>query len=222
MNKAVLFDMDGLMLDTKLTWKEGEREMLANLGKEYNLDIAKKYQGMRVSGVVEVMIREYGLPLSQTEGEKILTQKLVEKYDNPALELFEGCGELVKELAASKEFALAIVSSSPKVVIEKMASRFDIKKYFDLFVSGEEVTNGKPAPDVYLLAAELLRVEPANCVVLEDAPHGALSGHRAGMKVIGVYNKHFYKPEDFDGIVEMISESLTGLSPAVMNEVLTD
>lgn len=220
MNKAVLFDMDGLMLDTSLTWKEGERELLADYGKEYDLEIAKKYQGMRISGVVEVMIREYKLPISQKEGEMILTQKLVEKYDNPQLSLFDGCKELIENLYASKEFALAIASSSPKVVIEKMANRFGIRSYFDLFVSGEEVENGKPAPDVYLETAEMLNVEPFNCVVLEDAPKGAIAGRDAGMKVIAVYNRNFYNPKDFAGITTTIVGSLKELNSEKINQIL--
>jgi len=220
MGRAVIFDMDGLMLDTKLTWKAGEREMLADMGKEYSLEIAKKYQGMRVSGVVAVMIREYALPISQGEAEATLTRKLIDKYDDPNLSLFDGCTELLENLYASKEFAIAIASSSPKLVIEKMAERFKIKKYFDLFVSGEEVADSKPAPDIYLKTAEMLKVNPAACIVLEDAPHGALAGQRAGMKVIAVYNKAFYKPEDFNGVAVMVAGSLRDINSEVVNRLL--
>jgi len=221
MTKAVLFDMDGLMLNTKLTWKEAEKQMLSDLHKEYDLEIAKKYQGMRVSGVVEVMIREYNLPISQEEGEKILTKKMVDNYDNPKLSLFDGCKELVQNLFESREFAMAIASSSPQVVIEKMARRFGIGEFFDLFISGEEVVNGKPAPDIYLKAAEILKVEPKNCAVLEDAPNGGISGKNAGMKVIAIYNKTFYKPEDFNGIANLIVDSLRDLNTNAINNVLS-
>jgi HAD superfamily hydrolase (TIGR01509 family) len=220
MNKAVIFDMDGLMLDTKLTWKEGEREMLSDLGKEYDLEIAKKYQGMRVSGVVEVMIRDYNLSISQEQGVKILTEKLVKKYDNPSLALFDGCKDLVESLNRTGEFAIAIASSSPKIVIEKMAKRFGIKIFFDLFVSGEEVENGKPAPDIYLMTAKLLKVLPKDCIVLEDAPHGATAGKKAGMKVIAVYNKVFYEPRDFMEVADLIVDSSEKVNPAVVNKLL--
>ncbi|KKR86786.1 MAG: HAD family hydrolase [Candidatus Curtissbacteria bacterium GW2011_GWA1_41_11] len=213
MDEAVIFDMDGLMLDTKLTWRQAEIELLKDLGKEYDIKIAKRYQGMRVSGVVEVMIREYHLPINQEDGEKLLTDKLVQSYDNPALELLPGCERLVKDLSNSNQFKLAIASSSPKVVIETMTRHFNLSQLFDLLVSGEEVKNGKPAPDVYLKTSDELGIESRNCVVLEDAPNGATAGKKANMKVIAVVNKVFFKPEEFEGIANLIVESLEDLDP---------
>ena len=219
MDKAVIFDMDGLMLDTKLTWRQAEIDLLKDLEKKYDIEIAKKYQGMRVSGVVEVMIREYHLPISQKDGEKLLTGKLVQSYDNPSLELLPGCEKLVKNLSKSKQFKLAIASSSPKLVIETMTNHFNLLQYFDLLVSAEEVKSGKPAPDVYLKTANELGIEPGNCVVLEDAPNGAMAGKRANMKVIAVVNKIFFKADNFKDVADLIVSSLEELDTERLSNI---
>ena len=219
MDKAVIFDMDGLMLDTKLTWRQAEIDLLKDLEKKYDIEIAKKYQGMRVSGVVEVMIREYHLPISQKDGEKLLTDKLVQSYDNPSLKLLPGCEKLVKNLSKSKQFKLAIASSSPKLVIETMTNHFNLLQYFDLLVSAEEVKSGKPAPDVYLKTANELGIEPGNCVVLEDAPNGAMAGKRANMKVIAVVNKIFFKADNFKDVADLIVSSLEELDTERLSNI---
>ena len=219
MDKAVIFDMDDLMLDTKLTWRQAEIDLLKDLEKKYDIEIAKKYQGMRVSGVVEVMIREYHLPISQKDGEKLLTGKLVQSYDNPSLELLPGCEKLVKNLSKSKQFKLAIASSSPKLVIETMTNHFNLLQYFDLLFSAEEVKSGKPAPDVYLKTANELGIEPGNCVVLEDAPNGAMAGKRANMKVIAVVNKIFFKADNFKDVADLIVSSLEELDTERLSNI---
>src|SRR5919205_4557426 len=108
MKKAVLFDMDGLILETKLTWQIAEKDFLAHFGKTYDKDIAKRYQGMRVSGVVSVMIAEYQLPITDEQGVQMLTQSIVDNYQRPDLKLLPGCKELVEQLYSSRDYHLAV------------------------------------------------------------------------------------------------------------------
>jgi len=207
--------MDGLMLDTQLTWIEAEKRLLSDFGQAYSHAIARQYQGMRVAGVVEVMIREYNIGVTQSEGERLLTEYLVANFEHPDLSLFEGCRELMHDLHRAN-LPLAIASSSPSAAIHAMARRFELTSYFDLILSGEEVPEGKPAPDVYLKAAQILKVDPHDCVVLEDAPHGALAGKRAGMKVVAVTNARFYTAADFSGLADLVVASLNDLEPAML------
>ena len=220
MKKAVLFDMDGLMFETKLTWQIAEKDFLAHFGKTYDKDIAKRYQGMRVSGVVAVMIAEYQLTLTIEQGVHMLTQSIVDNYQRPDLELLPGCKELVKQLYSSGEYHLAVASSSPKAAIEAMIHKFNFTEYFDELTSGDEVQEGKPSPDIFLECANRLCISPGNCLVLEDAPNGIEAAKRAGMKAVAVYNRSFYTPEDFKGYnADLIVASLNDLSLPIIEKV---
>lgn len=200
------------MVETTYTWQRAEKEMLAEFGKEYSSMIAKKYQGMRVSGVVEVLRKELDLPLSQREGEKILTEKIRQNWTDPGLKLFPGTRSLIENLSKKSIYKLAVASSSPKIVIEAMVARFKLAPLFNALVSGEEVRRGKPAPDIFLRAAEVLKVAPNHCVVLEDAPNGIQAAKIAGMKTIAVVNQTFYKSEDFGNMPDMLVHSLEELN----------
>ncbi|OLB29570.1 MAG: hypothetical protein AUH05_21530 [Ktedonobacter sp. 13_2_20CM_53_11] len=220
MKQAVIFEMDGLMLDTTLTWQEAERAFLRDFGKTYDGAIAKTYQGMNVRDVVATMIAAYQLPLSPSKGERILTQNIVANYAHPALELFPGCKRLVEDLQQSHTCALALVSSSPKAAIEAMLKRFDLTTAFAVCVSGEEVEHGKPAPDIFLLCAERLHIPPRRCLVLEDAPNGIRAAKKAGMRTIAVSHKMFYTPEDFQGSADVIVSSLEALNSNIIEAEL--
>lgn len=197
MNKAIIFDMDGLMVDSTPTWTEAETSLVKKYGKEYSHEIRKKYLGMRVSGMIRILIDEYELPISPEEGEKFLKTEMRINFAKPSVQLLPGCDKLVKELSNSGKYVLAVASSSPKDIIETMIKRFDFENDFDVIVSGEEVVNGKPAPDIFLRTAELLKVDQKNCLVIEDAPHGIDAAKAGGMKAIAVNNAMHYKPEDF-------------------------
>lgn len=219
MIKAVIFDMDGLMIDSSSTYVDAETKLLKEYNKEYSHEIRKKYLGKRINGVVEVMIQEYGLPISTTEGENKLRKYLVENYSKPSLILLPGCKKLVKNLSKLGEYLLAVASSSPKEVIEAVIRKFGFENDFDVIVSGEEVTNGKPAPDIFLKCSDLLHILPNECLVLEDAPLGIESAKRAGMKTIAVYNKDNNKPEDFLDLSDKIFSSLEDVNIEVIKEI---
>jgi HAD superfamily hydrolase (TIGR01509 family) len=221
MKQAVIFDMDGLMLDTTLTRQEAERAFLKDFGKTYDRAIATTYQGMRVRDVVATMIAAYQLPLSPSEGERILTQNIVANYAHPALELFPGCKRLVEDLQQSHICTLALASSSPKAAIEAMLKRFELTTAFAVYVSGEEVEHGKPAPDIFLLCVERLHIPPRRFLVLEDAPNGIRAAKKAGMRTIAVSNKMFYTPQDFQGSADVIVSSLEALSPNTIEAEFT-
>jgi len=209
MDKAIIFDMDGLMVNSTPTWEEAEKRLVEDYGKKYILEWTKKYHGLRVQGMIQVMIKEYQLPITQEEGEKRLKQYAINNFNKPTVELLPGCERLIKELSISKKYLLAIASSSPTEIIKTVVKRFKFENDFNVLLSGEDVINGKPAPDVYLKTAELLKVLPSNCLVLEDAPNGIKAGKAAGMKVIAVSNNPRYSTSDFseaDKYVQLLKE----------------
>jgi beta-phosphoglucomutase-like phosphatase (HAD superfamily) len=102
-----------------------------------------------------------------------------------------------------------------------MLRRFELTSAFALWVSGEEVEHGKPAPDIFLLCAQRLHIQPGRCLVLEDAPNGIRAAKKAGMRTIAVYNNLLYTPEDFQGSADVIVSSLEALTPNILEAELT-
>ena len=113
----------------------------------------------------------------------VARDELIKKEGHIAI---DGALELIKKL--SKKYVLALASGSPKHIIEDTVKFFDIEKYFKFIISGETIENCKPAPDIFLITAENIDINPENCVVIEDSANGVLAAKRAGMKCIGYVN----------------------------------
>ena len=142
--------------------------------------------------------------------EKILEQQIKDKVKvvrELDIQPIEGIKELIKNLS-DKHIPIAVASSSPRALIEEILNKFAIYDYFDVVISGEEVNKGKPAPDIYLKAAKLMKVNPKECVVLEDTKHGVIAAKEAGMKCIGYINPNSGKQDlkKADLIVKKITE----------------
>lgn len=189
MIKAVIFDMDGVIIDSEpfhyKIFKEYIRDQfdLAISDEEYSTFIGttnyhiyatlqKKYE---FPGDIDTIIGEYE--------EKCLQYLLSGAAERP----IKGVDVLVKNIHQNK-IKLALASSSPKEVINIVLSMFNIDQFFDVKVSGQEVENSKPAPDIFLRAAKLLSVCPEECLVFEDSRNGVVAAKAAGMKCIGYYN----------------------------------
>lgn len=207
---ALILDMDGLLIDSEILWEKVERELLASHGCEFDPAIARQHIGMRIDEAAALMLREYGIagePLAF--GEQLVDALLLE-FERE-LALMEGV-EHLWALRASLECPVAIASSSPLRVVRHVVSHFGWAGRVDVLCAGDEVARGKPAPDVFLLAARRLGVEPASCVVLEDSLNGARAARAAGMYCIAVPNPS-YTPADFEGIAHRVLPSLLHLTP---------
>lgn len=185
MIKAVIFDLDGLLVDTEGLWKKTDIEFLKKRNINLNLETWDKIRGRGVREVIEFYKNEYGL---QGEAKELVTKRreLFYSLANSDLKLLKGAEEIIKGLK-EKGYLLAIATGGhTKEKTKLIISALGLYKYFDLLVSSDDVENGKPDPDIYLYAASLLGVNPSNCLVLEDAINGVLSGKRAKMRVFGV------------------------------------
>ncbi len=179
---AVIFDNDGLTLATEELWTQAERDLFARYDTEFTPDHKDELLGK--SGVLagEFLSRTLGLPASA--GLRLVGEmdELVFEALEAGVEPMPGAVELLEALAAAG-IPRALCSNSPRPFVERATERADVARYFEVMVTGDDVENGKPEPDPYLQTARLLGVAPADCVVLEDSPPGAMSGHRAGMTV---------------------------------------
>lgn len=184
---AVIFDMDGVIIDSEPIHFEAYKETLKEFGVEADTSGFSCYVGVSNIEMWEDLKRKYNL--------KISTKKAIERQMEITFKVFNemtddaipGIRELLNELKA-KGVLIALASSSPVAFIEEVLKKLEIRKYFDVVQSGEEVEMGKPAPDIFLKAAKLLEVTPEECVVIEDAEHGANAAKAAGMKCIGYIN----------------------------------
>jgi HAD superfamily hydrolase (TIGR01509 family) len=182
---AVLWDMDGLLVDTEPVWTVAEEELAERLGGTWSDELKARIAGTRLDVSVPTILQWYGVdatPEVVAETSTWLLGRMVELY-RTEVRVLPGVHGLLAELA-HEEVQQALVSSSYRVLVDAVLSHGFGP--FAVTVAGDEVPNGKPSPDPYLLACGLLGVEPKQCVVLEDSPAGVLSGKAAGCAVVAV------------------------------------
>ena len=183
---AVLFDMDGLLVDSEPVWTRAEVELASRLGGEFSPELKAAIVGTRLEVAVPTILRWYDAPATPADVDRTsgwLLARMVELFAQD-LPLMPGAGEL---LAACAEAGLptALVSSSYRVLVDAVLAG-GTKPAFEVTVAGDEVTHGKPHPEPWLTACARLSVDPAQCVVLEDSPSGVTSGLAAGCAVVAV------------------------------------
>lgn len=181
--QAVLFDMDGLLVDSEPTWYEVESELVAQLGGVWS----KEHQERCIGGMIEDGCR-YMLELTDSDlpVQTLVTMLLdaIGSRFRASLPLFDGAVDLVDAVRA-REVGTGLVSSSYRVLVDAALGWLGPER-FDVSVSGDEVVRGKPHPEPYLTACRRLGVEPARTVVIEDSPSGIRSAEAAGCIVVAV------------------------------------
>jgi HAD superfamily hydrolase (TIGR01509 family) len=211
--RGIIFDMDGLLIDSEIVWQKVETDLLATHGSTFSMDVARKHMGMRVDEAAGVMVREYGLTCDPSDFSNQLVDALLTEFDI-SLELMPGAASIIEQ-AAALGVPVAIASSSPMRVVKYVVERFTWHNSVTVLCAGDEVTRGKPAPDVFLLAAERMGVRPESCLVLEDSVNGARAAKAAGMRCIAVPNE-VYDASHFAGIADWVVPSLEGLDLRTM------
>lgn len=188
MLKALIFDMDGVLIDSEPLHKQIEQDILKELGVNLPLDEHFKFasMGKEMWNIVE---KRFGFNRKTTADE--LHKDKAERYlkaltSKPILPI-EGLKELLS-YARDKGIVLAVASSSSVYNIKLVLKAIDLEQFFALIVSGEQVPRNKPFPDIYLKTAELLKLKPNQCAVVEDSANGVKSAKDAGMFCIGFRN----------------------------------
>lgn len=178
-----IFDMDGLLLDTEFIYEKSVRAICESFGKEYRWDVRMKVMGTTEQNTAETVINELELPLSVNEFLHRLDDLVRDEFKN--LNLMKGAKRLLHHLhMCNVPFCLA-TSSGKEMATIKMSSHSELFKLFSHYVMGStdpEVLNGKPAPDIFLIAASRFadKPDPSQCLVFEDSPNGIKSAIAAG------------------------------------------
>lgn len=189
---AIIFDMDGTLMETEEQWDVVRRQLAADAGVPWPEEATTAMMGMSTPEWTNYLVTAVGLPMSAKEaGEK--TIDAMAAHHAEGVELLPDALESVRRMAG--QYRLAIASSSPRRLIDAGVEAMGIGDLLEATVSTEEVAAGKPAPDGFLRAAELLGVEPEKCVAIEDSTNGILSALNAGMAVVCVPPR-FHRPAD--------------------------
>jgi HAD superfamily hydrolase (TIGR01509 family) len=183
--RAVLWDMDGLLVDTEPVWTVAEEELAAELGGVWSAQLKASIVGTRLDVAVPTILEHYGHPTGPEDVARAsawLLARMVELFEAQPV-VHAGVHDLLAELR-SAAVPVALVSSSYRVLVEAVL-RHGLGP-FDVTVAGDEVLHGKPHPEPYLRAAALLGVDPSDCVVVEDSVAGVLAGEAADCAVLAV------------------------------------
>jgi HAD superfamily hydrolase (TIGR01509 family) len=211
--EAVIFDLDGVLIDSESLWDQARREVVEGVGRPWPAGATEAMMGMS-SGEWSNYLRDaLGVPLGATEINERVVQRLLTHYQQH-LPVLPGAPEAVRRLA--ERWPLGLASSSNRPVIDAVLARSGLAEFFAVTVSSEEVGRGKPAPDVYLEAARRLGVLAAACVVVEDSANGILAGVSAGMTVVAIPNREFPPPPDVLGLAHAVLGGISELTPAVV------
>ena len=183
---AVLFDMDGLLVDSEPLWTVAEEELAARLGGTWSTELKAAIVGTRLDVSVPAILEWYGVEPTQQaidDAAGFLLSRMVELFERE-LPVAPGAMALLDALAEAA-VPLALVSSSFRVLVDAALRQLGVER-FAVTLAGDEVRHGKPHPEPYLTACERLGVDPSACVVLEDAPSGVAAAEAAGCVTIVV------------------------------------
>ena len=213
MIEAVVFDLDGVLLDSEQIWDEVREQLARERGGRWHEGAQRAMMGMSSTEWSQYMHDEIGLPESPDEISAEVVRRLEEQY-RQHLPLLDGAVEAVERLAA--RWPLGIASSSNREVIDLVLELSGLALFFKVTVSSEEVARGKPAPDVYLEATRRLGVTPDRSAAIEDSENGIRAAKAAGMRVVAIPNPHF--PPDPEALeqADVTLRSLAELSPATV------
>ena len=213
MTDAVVFDLDGVLLDSEQVWDEARRQFTLEAGGRWHAGAQRAMMGMSSPEWSRYMREELGVDLPP----EAISDEVVRRLDalyRRELPLLPGAREAVETLAAS--CPLGVASSSNRPLIELVLELAELGRYFRAVVSSEEVPRGKPAPDVYLEAARRLDVDPARTTAVEDSENGIHAAKAAGMRVVALPNRLFPPGAEALAAADVVLDSLGDLGPDVV------
>jgi HAD superfamily hydrolase (TIGR01509 family) len=213
---AVVFDLDGVIIDSEQLWDEVREGFARERGGRWSERAQADMMGMSSTEWSHYLHEVVGLPESPEEINREVVCRMLDRYSQH-LPLIDEAVDAVKRLAA--HWPLGVASSANRELIDRVLELSGLAPYFKATVSSEEVERGKPAPDVYLEAARRLGVEPSSSVAIEDSASGIRSAHAAGMHVVAIPNRAFPPPPDVVALADVVLGSIGELRPETVTEV---
>lgn len=217
MQKTVIFDMDGVLVDSEYTFLTTKTEQLKDAGVPKDVSYQYQFMGTTFDFMWQQMKTELNLPESVAYYIDDMNRRREAMIAQDGFRAIKGAQALVKRLV-SGGYRLAVASSSPKSDIIRALTELEMIAAFDVLVSGEEVAHSKPEPDVFLEAAAQLGVAASDSIIIEDTKNGSLAARRAGAYVIGFKNPD-YPAQDLSN-ADIVVTAYDGLTVEKMDELL--
>lgn len=187
MIKAFIFDMDGVIIDSEPIHNQVDIQTLNQLGANVTKKDLEKYVGMVDNEKWALFKQDFNISISTDEIIDLQVAEKVRIVQESNIEPIEGIKNIIIELKKNNVL-IGVASSSPIIYIKEVLKKFKLDCYFDCIICGQDVSNGKPAPDIFIKVSNMLNIDPINCLVIEDSKNGALAAKAAGMTCIGYIN----------------------------------
>ena len=210
---AVVFDLDGVIVDSEQVWDEVREAYTREVGGTYTDEATRSMMGMSSTEWSRYMAEALRVPGTPAEINEAIVARMLERYGE-APPLIPGAVDAVRRIAAG--WPLAVASSSNPELIEVVLRSARLEELFPVTVSSQEVARGKPAPDVYLEAAARLGVEAVRCAAVEDSHNGIRSAKAAGMRVVAIPNPHFPPDDEAMAQADVVLGTIDELTPELV------
>jgi HAD superfamily hydrolase (TIGR01509 family) len=211
--KAIVFDLDGILVQSEELWDQARRELAAEHGIEWPDGATDAMMGMSSKEWSKYVHDEVGVPDPPEEINRKVLAWVEDRYRKD-LPWINGAREAVKRMAA--EYPLGLATSSNREIIDLVIEVGQFSDLIQVTVSSEEVERGKPAPDVYLEVMKRMQVDPGDAAAIEDSTNGLLAAHNAGMRVIAIPNDAHPPAEKGLAVADLVLDSIEDLQPGVV------
>ena len=216
MIEAVVFDLDGVLVDSEPVWEQVRRQVVAEHGGHWAPDAQQRLMGMSTGEWARYLGEDLGAGLPpETIAAEVIDQMKARYAEH--VPFMPEAVDAVRRLAAS--WPLGLASSSPPVLIDAVLDGAGLRECFAVAMSTEEVAHGKPAPDIYLAVTERLGRQPRRCAAVEDSANGLRSAAAAGLRVIAVPHPRYPPGADALGLATLVLPSLTGLTTGAVAQL---
>ncbi len=211
----MIFDLDGVLVDSEIWWDEIRSDFAAQLGRRWTRDDRAAVMGANSRGWARIMRERLALTLPEPEIERTIVEGMVARYGREGAPQIDGAIETVRRVSA--ELPVAVASSAHRAVIDAALAATGLAEVFSVVVSSDDVAHGKPAPDVYLETARRLGVDPHACLVAEDSLNGVRAAKAAGMTVVLVPNGSVPPAAGAVELADLVLERLADLDPSTVS-----
>jgi HAD superfamily hydrolase (TIGR01509 family) len=212
--EAVVFDLDGVLIDSEPVWEQVRRGLVAERGGHWAPDAQRRLMGMSTPEWARYLSEDLGVGLPPGQVAALVVDRMAASY-REHIPLLPGAVEAVRRLAA--RWPLGLASSAAAALIETVLEASGLRSCFQVAMSTEQVPRGKPAPDIYLAVAAGLGVPPSDCAAVEDSSNGLRSAAAAGLRVIAVPRPQYPPDPDALATATLVLPTLAGLTPAALS-----